>query len=152
MRRSLALPSIALGSIAIIALAGCPQFLGDYSIGETDAADDGGIRDANDGASLVDKAVGVLIGDPCKSDATCSYPNGVCATSYPDGLCTAACTDTCPVNEAKVATFCASFQQSGYCLPVCNPSMPVSCRAGYSCKKVQKFGSTTVSEYVCGYP
>lgn len=97
----------------------------------------------------IGQPTGAFVGDPCASDLACSYAGGVCATNYPGGLCTAPCTTDCPALDGRAATFCASFQQAGYCLAVCNPSVPASCRDGYSCKKVQRFMSTTESQFVC---
>jgi hypothetical protein len=92
------------------------------------------------------------IGDACKTDPTCGYAGGICATNYPGGLCTAPCTTDCPADTSRVPTFCASFQQAGYCLAVCNPSVAASCRDGYTCKKVQRFGNANESQNVCVVP
>ena len=100
-------------------------------------------------AGPIGPAGGSFVGDPCKADPSCSYPGGICATNYPGGLCTASCTGDCSMLGTGPQAFCASFQQAGYCLPVCNPSVAASCRDGYSCKKVLRFGSTTESQDVC---
>ncbi len=92
---------------------------------------------------------GAFVGDPCRADPNCGFPGGICATNFPGGLCTASCTGDCTMLGGGPDAFCASFQQAGYCLPVCNPTVMASCRDGYSCKKVLKFGSTTESQNVC---
>jgi hypothetical protein len=89
------------------------------------------------------------IGDACTASGECGFVGGVCATNYPGGLCTAACSGQCPTDSKGTVAFCADFQQqTGYCLPVCNPSAS-ACRQGYSCVKVAQFGDATQGEYVC---
>jgi len=89
------------------------------------------------------------IGDPCAAAADCGFANPVCETgaTYPDGLCTSKCNGSCAGTDA----FCANFSGSGYCLAICNPTDPASCRAGYSCALIQQFGgpSPTMSANVC---
>jgi hypothetical protein len=90
------------------------------------------------------------IGDACTASGECGYAGGVCATNYPGGLCTASCTGQCPTDPSGTLAFCADFQQedTGYCLPECNPSAS-ACRQGYSCVKVAQFGDATSGQYVC---
>ncbi len=92
---------------------------------------------------------GAWIGDPCATDAMCGYEGGACATNYPDGLCTAQCTGSCPQENGEVQAFCASYNSTGYCLPVCNPSIAASCRTGYGCMSVEQFGDATMTASVC---
>jgi hypothetical protein len=87
------------------------------------------------------------VGDPCLQASDCAFSNPLCETGYPGGLCTTTCTGTCEGDGA----FCADFQSVGYCLAVCNPSDPASCRAGYACTSIQQYmgsGSTAASN-VC---
>ncbi len=94
---------------------------------------------------------GSWIGDGCASDATCVAPGSFCATNFPGGMCTAACTaDDCPADPDKPQSFCAEFgsNKGGYCLPVCNPGVPGTCRAGYDCKPVFVHG-TQDTENAC---
>jgi len=98
---------------------------------------------------------GGWIGDPCAVDASCAVPGGFCATNFPAGLCTVACTDGCPTADGRPDSFCADFGSGsdggaggGYCLPVCNPGTAGTCRAGYDCKSILVFGSST-SENGC---
>lgn len=90
------------------------------------------------------------IGDACASDGQCVYGDtkGTCDTQFPQGLCTLECTMNCPSAMNEAPTFCAAFQQSGYCLAVCNPNVP-ECRAGYVCKSVAQYGDPTTTQYVC---
>jgi hypothetical protein len=92
---------------------------------------------------------GAWIGDPCTAGAMCGYEGGACATNYPDGLCTAECTGSCPQENGEALAFCASYNSAGYCLPVCNTSVPASCRTGYSCKSVEQFNDATMTANVC---
>lgn len=89
------------------------------------------------------------VGDACRNDMQCAYADAICATNYPGGLCTAQCTDACPSSPELPTTFCADFQQAGYCLAVCDPTGPSPCRDGYVCRTVKKFGSPTESASVC---
>jgi hypothetical protein len=92
---------------------------------------------------------GAYIGDPCKGEASCPYPGGTCVANYPGGLCTASCTAECPPSVSGGSAFCADFPgQGGFCLAVCNSDAPV-CRAGYSCKRVARFGASGTTESVC---
>jgi hypothetical protein len=97
--------------------------------------------------------MGAWIGDPCKSDSVCDFPGGTCATNYPGGLCTAQCTKDCPTLSGRVPTFCAAFNQGGYCLPVCSSSIAGSCRDGYTCQpNVKSFADPSVVSDVCVVP
>lgn len=80
-----------------------------------------------------------LVGDPCVAASDCGFVHPICATgaSYPGGMCTSKCKGSCPGQDA----FCADFTQGGYCLTLCNPTVPASCRAGYSCALVQPSGA-----------
>jgi hypothetical protein len=91
------------------------------------------------------------VGEPCKKDTNCDYAGGICADNYPDGMCTAQCQGTdCPTQPGEAETFCANFQtQGGYCLKVCNPTISASCREGYACRKVQRFGNAAETKFVC---
>jgi hypothetical protein len=91
------------------------------------------------------------VGDGCTGDATCAYANGICATNYPGGMCTAQCMQPadCPSNPMEPPTFCADFQQSGYCLVICDPTQSGACRPGYTCKSVQGFMASGTSQNVC---
>jgi hypothetical protein len=89
-----------------------------------------------------------LIGDGCVSAADCAIEDAVCATGtqYPGGMCTSKCTNSCPGTGA----FCASFSQGGFCLALCNTTVPDSCRKGYSCVLVQSAAGTQfAAQYVC---
>jgi hypothetical protein len=90
-----------------------------------------------------------LVGDPCVSAADCALANPICATgsSYPGGMCTSHCTGSCPGVDA----FCADFTSGGFCLAVCSPTDPASCRQGYACALIQPSGAPagTQSAYVC---
>ena len=93
------------------------------------------------------------IGDACQNDRQCALPTNerICATNYPGGLCTTNCTGECPIVPGKAQGYCAEFRaQGGYCLAICNPSAP-SCRTGYSCTRVAKFGAPKESQFAC-YP
>jgi hypothetical protein len=89
------------------------------------------------------------IGDACFAASECAFASPICATGkgYPGGLCTSKCSGSCPGMDA----FCANFTSSGFCLAVCNPTDPASCRANYSCTLVSQFGgpSPTKSANVC---
>jgi hypothetical protein len=89
------------------------------------------------------------VGDACKSDAVCGFPNALCATNYPGGMCTAPCNNDCPTDPGRPAVFCADFQQSGYCLLVCDPNMPGACRDGYACKSLGQLGAPMTTQFVC---
>jgi hypothetical protein len=90
---------------------------------------------------------GKWIGEACTANAVCSaVANGICADHYPGGLCTVQCTDKCPTDPNKAATFCTKFPDGGYCLPKCNPNA-AACREGYHCTKVA--GAAGDSDYVC---
>jgi hypothetical protein len=90
------------------------------------------------------------IGDACTTSGQCVYGNtkGTCDTQFPQGLCTLGCTMSCPSAMNEAPTFCAAFQQGGYCLAVCNPNVP-ECRAGYVCKSVAQYGDPQTTQYVC---
>jgi hypothetical protein len=81
---------------------------------------------------------GAWIGGACATDPQCIAPESFCATNFPGGMCTAACTDECPSDIDRPESFCAEFgdNKGGYCLPVCNPGVPGTCRDGYDCKPV----------------
>jgi hypothetical protein len=66
-------------------------------------------------------------------------------------MCTAQCTQQidCPSDPMHPATFCADFQQSGYCLVACDPAVAASCRSGYTCKSVQGFMMSGTAQNVC---
>ena len=90
-----------------------------------------------------------LVGDACLSAVDCAFTGALCATGagYPGGMCTEKCSGSC----AGVDAFCADFTAGGYCLAVCNPTDPASCRAGYSCTLVMPSGAPagTAAENVC---
>jgi len=96
-------------------------------------------------------AAGALaeVGDSCLVSSECAISNAICATGsgYPGGMCTSHCTGSCPASDA----FCAAFTSGGYCLALCNPTVPASCRSGYSCTLVQPSGapSGTPPSNVC---
>jgi hypothetical protein len=77
------------------------------------------------------------IGDPCLAATDCAIASPVCATGkdYPGGLCTSKCNGTCPGNDS----FCADFTNTGYCLAMCNPTDPASCRSGYTCMLISQY-------------
>jgi hypothetical protein len=87
------------------------------------------------------------IGDACTSDPLCAaIPDGVCVQNFPSGMCTTACSKSqpCPNDMDHPQTFCANFgANGGFCLPVCNPSNPASCRPGYECKLANELGTQT---------
>jgi hypothetical protein len=87
------------------------------------------------------------VGDPCRQASDCAFGNPLCETEYPGGLCTTTCSGSCE----GIGAFCADFQKSGYCLAVCNPTDPASCRAGYSCILTQQYMSSgpIASNNVC---
>lgn len=83
------------------------------------------------------------IGDKCVSAASCSLQGSICETDYPGGMCTVKCTGECPTANGKAPAYCASFEsekKNGYCLPVCNLSAASSCRPGYKCATIRRFG------------
>ncbi len=80
------------------------------------------------------------VGDACTADGECGAGN-ICSTSYPDGYCTKACEGDCPSSPNGREAFCAAFPEGGFCFVVCNPGAP-SCRQGYTCANVKRFGST----------
>ena len=90
-----------------------------------------------------------LVGDPCVSASDCAIASPICATgsSYPGGMCTSQCKGSC----AGVDAFCADFTSGGFCLSVCSPTDPSSCRTGYACALIQPSGAPagTKSAYVC---
>ena len=90
-----------------------------------------------------------IVGDPCVSAADCGFDHAVCATgaSYPGGMCTSPCAGACPGVDA----FCADFTQGGFCLTLCSPANPASCRTGYACTYVKPSGAPagTSPENVC---
>ena len=93
---------------------------------------------------------GGWIGDPCANDGACTVPGGFCATNFPGGMCTVACTDQCPLGTDRPASFCADFgSQGGYCLALCNPSTPGSCRDGYACQSIAELGADGGSQNGC---
>jgi len=107
-------------------------------------------------AGAIDETTGsAWVGDGCQGDAQCGFPDGQClpAPDSPGGLCTAPCTGSCPSDPAKPATFCAQFAgqtQAGYCLAICNPDAPGSCRPGYTCSRnVARFGNPKEAKAVC---
>jgi hypothetical protein len=79
------------------------------------------------------------IGDACVASTDCALANAICATGeqYPGGMCTSKCMSSCP----GVDGFCADFTAGGYCLALCNPTVPASCRTGYTCSLVQPSGA-----------
>lgn len=85
-------------------------------------------------------------GDPCASDGECGEGN-TCSTgaSYPGGYCTRSCTGDCPNAPDAPESFCAAFGDAGFCFVVCNPGAP-SCRQGYACKAVKRYGSTSEAD------
>jgi hypothetical protein len=88
------------------------------------------------------------VGDPCIDASDCAVDDAICATmNYPGGLCTAKCSGTC----SGADTFCAAFSTGGFCLSLCSPTDPWSCRTGYACTLVQPSGAPagTPSQYVC---
>ncbi len=91
------------------------------------------------------------IGDPCLSASDCAYANAVCATGsgYPGGMCTSMCSGSC--ESVGADAFCADFTEGGFCLAICNPTVPASCRSGYGCTLVKPSGapSGTAPENVC---
>jgi hypothetical protein len=93
-----------------------------------------------------------LVGDACIAAEDCDLPNPFCAAEPGGGFCTTKCTGTCPTVDA----FCASFgtKTGGYCLAVCSPNDPYSCRTGYTCGDAVQFGSggDAGSQYVCEPP
>ncbi|MBL8610848.1 MAG: hypothetical protein JNL38_26135 [Myxococcales bacterium] len=95
------------------------------------------------------------VGDGCQADAQCGFQDGQClpAPDSPGGLCTAPCTGSCPTDPSKPATFCAQFAgqpEAGYCVAVCNPDAPGSCRPGYTCtRNVARFGNPKEAKSVC---
>lgn len=94
------------------------------------------------------------VGDVCSSPRACAYSGAVCLIEkrFPDGLCSAKCTADCPTQPGRVRTFCAAVdgsQQEGYCLSGCNPTIPTSCRPGFRCERVKRFGSGSDSDDVC---
>ena len=99
-------------------------------------------------------AGGGWIGDKCTSSANCGLEGATCATNYPGGVCTVSCKGDCPSQPDKPSSFCADFKTTGgFCLPICNLSAP-SCRDGYKCVTLKKFGSTNASDSkaVCSLP
>lgn len=96
---------------------------------------------------------GRWIGDACETPEQCTYAGATCATDYPGGICTASCGgDDCPVDFSKPEVFCAEFVNAGgFCLRVCNPDDEASCRAGFSCVRLRRFGATedSDSKHVC---
>ena len=87
------------------------------------------------------------IGDECRGSDGCPYEGGICATQYPNGLCTIECTGDCPSQPGRSSSFCAEFQNGGYCLEMCNPGAP-ACRQGYKCAAVKRAGGPQQA-YVC---
>jgi hypothetical protein len=89
------------------------------------------------------------LGDPCAQSSDCALPNPICVTgsNYPGGMCTTQCSGSCSMPNS----FCADFTQAGYCLALCNPSVPTSCRDGYTCVSVHHFASSnpTDAQNVC---
>jgi hypothetical protein len=89
------------------------------------------------------------IGDACIAATDCAFASPLCATGtgYPGGLCTSKCNGSCPAS----GSFCADFTSQGYCLAVCNPTDPASCREGYTCTLISQYGgpSPTQSANVC---
>ncbi len=49
----------------------------------------------------------------------------------------------------KRESFCADLNGQGYCLVVCDPNVPASCRSGYECVGVQKLGDPASAAKVC---
>jgi hypothetical protein len=80
-----------------------------------------------------------LVGDPCVSANDCAVQGAICATGakYPGGMCTSQCTGACEATDA----FCADFTAGGFCLALCNTTVPASCRSGYTCTLVQPSGA-----------
>jgi hypothetical protein len=89
------------------------------------------------------------IGDACFAASACAFANPICATgkNYPGGLCTSKCNGACEGNDS----YCADFGTSGYCLAICNPTDPASCRAGYSCTLIHQYKNpdSTAANNVC---
>jgi hypothetical protein len=89
------------------------------------------------------------VGDPCLASSDCAFAGSFCAMGkgYPGGMCTAKCTGNCP----GVDSFCADFTTEGYCLTVCNPTDPASCRSGYTCSLIHQYKSPspTAAQNVC---
>jgi hypothetical protein len=89
------------------------------------------------------------VGDPCVAASDCALSNAICATGsgYIGGMCTAKCSGSCSASDA----FCADFTAGGFCLVLCNPTVPASCRQGYGCTLVKPSGAPpgTASQYVC---
>lgn len=92
------------------------------------------------------------IGEACQNARQCALPasEAICATEYPGGMCTTQCTSDCPVVAGKGEGYCADFRSTGICLAVCNPNAP-TCRKGYTCTRVARFGAPKESQYTC-YP
>ena len=97
-------------------------------------------------------AEGGGIGEACQNARQCALPasEAICATEYPGGMCTTQCTSDCPVVAGKGEGYCADFRSTGICLAVCNPNAP-TCRKGYTCTRVARFGAPKESQYTC-YP
>jgi hypothetical protein len=89
------------------------------------------------------------VGDPCIASSDCAYSDPVCATGkgYPGGMCTAMCSGSCE----SMGAFCADFTSAGYCLALCDPTDPASCRAGYTCTLIHEYmsKSPTAAANVC---
>lgn len=92
------------------------------------------------------------VGDACLASSDCALAGGLCAAgaNYPGGMCTAKCAGSC----AGSGSFCADFTSGGFCLAVCNPTVPASCRTGYACTLVEPSGAPAGAPpaYVCTPP
>ena len=72
--------------------------------------------------------------------------NGVCAgglmcfmhtgqADFPNGFCSSSCVQG--QGQCPAGTTCEIVEKNTLCLPVCDPSMGISCRNGYSCCAMQ---------------
>lgn len=94
---------------------------------------------------------GSWIGGPCQADPMCAAPDSFCALNFPGGMCTSACAGDCPREPGRPESFCADFgdELGGYCLQICNSGVPGSCRDGYECAPVYRFGGTQETREAC---
>lgn len=80
-----------------------------------------------------------FIGDPCASDADCTFAGGFCLTGSeaPGGYCTRTCTSTCPDRAGYPTTRCVRAPDAnGGGIDVCAVGCGAggTCRTGYACQ------------------
>jgi hypothetical protein len=91
------------------------------------------------------------IGDACAVDRDCMLSGATCLSQTSgEGICSLGCTGECPSQEGRVPTFCASFGgTAGFCMAACDPNVAASCRTGFECRSVARFGNRSEAKFVC---